>query len=235
MAVHIYNTLTRKKEEFKPLNPPEVKMYTCGVTVYDECHIGHARSLYIFDVIRRYLEYRGYKVKFVRNITDIDDKIINKAKELGISVQEVAKKFTESYREDLELLRIDMAEQEPKATENIEDMVKHIQGLIDKGYAYVSDGDVYFSVRKFSEYGKLSGQSIDQMFSGVRIKPNENKLDSLDFALWKKSEPDEPKWSVVLEIKISNKEYEKIVKEAIQNNDEDFLKLNKINKDQWKK
>jgi len=194
MSIYIYNTLARKKEEFKPQNPSEVKMYTCGVTVYDECHIGHARSLYIFDVIRRYLEYRGYKVRFVRNITDIDDKIINKAKELGISAGEVAEKFAASYREDLKLLGIGMADQEPKATENIQDMTRHIQGLIDKGYAYESGGDVYFSVRKFKDYGKLSGQSLDQIMAGARIEPGENKIDPLDFALWKKSKEEEPFW-----------------------------------------
>jgi len=194
MSIYIYNSLTRKKEEFKPQNPPEVKMYTCGVTVYDECHIGHARSLYIFDVIKRYLKYRGYKVKFVRNITDIDDKIINKAKELGIPTNEVSGKFTESYQKDLGLLGIGQAEKEPKATENINDMIKHVKGLVDKGYAYESGGDVYFRVRKFKDYGKLSGQSIDQMMTGVRKEPGENKEDPLDFALWKKSKEGEPYW-----------------------------------------
>ena len=190
----IYNSLTRRKETFKPIKAKEIGMYVCGVTVYDDCHLGHARSLYIFNVINNYLKYRGYKVKFVRNITDIDDKIINKAKELGISSQEVAKKFIKSYHEDLKLLKLDTAAQEPKATENIKAMVGHIKGLIDKGYAYEADSDVYFSVRKFKDYGKLSGQSLDQMIAGTRKEPGGNKKDPLDFALWKKSKEGEPSW-----------------------------------------
>ena len=231
----IYNSLTRKKEEFVPLSPPQVNIYTCGVTVYDECHIGHARSLFIFDVIRRYLKHRGYKVNFVRNITDIDDKIINRANELNLDWKELVKKYIDLYYEDLKALGIEKADSEPRATENILDMVKYITALIDKGYAYAADSGIYFSVRKFREYGKLSGQSIEQMLSGVRIGHDENKLDPLDFALWKKSEPNEPKWEAVLEIEVSDEEYEKLIKKAVQNNDEDFLKLNKINKSQWEK
>lgn len=189
--VSIYDSLSREKRELKD---PEVKIYSCGVTVYDHCHIGHARSLYIFDVIIRYLKYRGYKVKFVRNITDIDDKIINKAKELNVSVDQVTQKFTKSYRNDLQLLGIDEADEEPKATENIKDMVKHVAALIEKGYAYESNGDVYFSVRKFEGYGKLSGQSIDQMLAGVKKVSGESKKDPLDFALWKKSKDNEKSW-----------------------------------------
>ncbi|MFH0935440.1 MAG: cysteine--tRNA ligase [Candidatus Omnitrophota bacterium] len=194
MSIHIYNSLTRKKEEFIPLNPPEVNMYTCGVTVYDECHIGHARSLFIFDLIKRYLAYRGFKVNFVRNITDIDDKIINRAHELKIGWEELVKKYIERYHEDLNALGIERAEFEPRATENIPDMVKYIEQLIEKGFAYESAGDVYFNVRKFPDYGKLSGQSIDHMEEGVRIEPTENKKDPLDFALWKKSKENEPSW-----------------------------------------
>ena len=194
MSIFIYNSLTRKKEEFIPLNPPKINIYTCGVTVYDESHIGHARSLYIFDVIRRYLKYRGFEVKFVRNITDIDDKIINRANELKISWQDLVKKYIDRYNEDLETLGIAKGDFEPRATENIPDMIKYIESLIAKGYAYETDGDVYFSVRKFTEYGKLSGQSIDQMEKGVRIEPSELKKDHLDFALWKKSKENEPSW-----------------------------------------
>jgi len=194
MPIFIYNSLTRKKEEFIPLHPPQVNIYTCGVTVYDESHIGHARSLYIFDVVRRYLKYRGLNVKFVRNITDIDDKIINRAKELKIDWQQLVKKYIDRYYEDLETLGIQRGDYEPRATENISDMVKHIEGLINKGFAYVTDSGVYFNVRKFKDYGKLSGQSIDQMRSGCRIEPDETKQDPLDFALWKKSKPDEPGW-----------------------------------------
>lgn len=190
----IYNTLTRKKEDFIPQNPPEVKMYTCGVTVYDECHIGHARSLYIFDAMRKYLKYRGYKVKFVRNITDIDDKIINRAAELKIDWQELVKKYIDRYYEDLKLLGIEKADHEPRATENIPEMIDYIKGLIEKGYAYEAAGDVYFNVRKFPLYGKLSGQKIEEMGSGVRIEPSEAKKDPLDFALWKRSKENEPFW-----------------------------------------
>jgi len=194
MSIFIYNSLTREKTEFIPINPPKVNIYTCGVTVYDESHIGHARSLYIFDIIRRYLKYRQFKVNFVRNITDIDDKIINRAKELKIDWKELVEKYIARYNEDLVALGIEKADYEPRATENIEDMIKHIQALIDKGFAYASGGDVYFNVRKFPNYGKLSGQSIDQMEKGVRIEPSEFKRDPVDFALWKKSKPDEPSW-----------------------------------------
>jgi len=194
MPIFIYNSFTRKKEEFIPLKSPQVNIYTCGVTVYDESHIGHARSLYIFDLIRKYLEYRDYKVRFVRNITDIDDKIINRAKELKIDWRELVKKYVERYYEDLEALGIQKGDYEPRATENIADMIKHIEGLINKGFAYVTDSGVYFNVRKFKDYGKLSGQGIDQMLSGCRIEPDETKHDPLDFALWKNSKPDEPSW-----------------------------------------
>ena len=194
MPISVYNSLSRKKEEFAPLNPPHVNIYTCGVTVYDECHIGHARSLYIFEVIRRYLEYRGFKVNFARNITDIDDKIINRAKELKISWQDLVKKYIDRYDEDLRALGIAKADYEPRATQNLESMLEYIQALIEKGYAYVTATGVYFSVRKFKDYGKLSGQGIDQMLKGVRKEPDETKEDPLDFALWKVSQADEPGW-----------------------------------------
>jgi len=190
----INNTLSRKKEDFTPQEPPRVTMYTCGVTVYDDCHIGHARSLYIFDVMRRYLKYKGYEVKFVRNITDIDDKIINRANELKVNWQELVKKYIDRYYEDLNSLGIEKADFEPRATENIPDMIKYIQRLIEKDFAYVAGGDVYFNVRKFSEYGKLSGQKIEEMEAGVRISPTERKRDHLDFALWKASKEGEPFW-----------------------------------------
>ena len=194
MSVRIYNSLTRKKELFEPLNPPQINMYTCGVTVYDECHIGHARSLYIFDVMRRYLTYRGYQITLVRNITDIDDKIINRAKELKISWSELTEKCVKSYYRDLDSLKISKADYEPRATENIPEMIKHIEGLIAKGYAYTTETGVYFRVRDFKDYGKLSGQGIDEMQKGTRKEPDETKQDPLDFALWKKSKPDEPFW-----------------------------------------
>ncbi len=199
MPIHIYNSLTRKKEELKPIKPNEINMYTCGVTVYDQCHIGHARSLYIFEVIRRYLEYRGFKVRFVRNITDIDDKIINRANELNVPWDELVAKYIASYKNDLEAMGIragvkDSDGEEPRATKNVEEIKKYIASLIDKGYAYVTDSGVYFSVRKFKDYGKLSGQSIDQMLSGVRKEADESKNDPLDFALWKRSKANEPFW-----------------------------------------
>jgi cysteinyl-tRNA synthetase len=194
MSIQIYNSLSRKKEELIPLNPPVLKIYTCGVTVYDESHIGHARSLYIFDCIRGYLKYRGFDVAFVRNITDIDDKIINRANELKVDWKDLVKKYIDRYYEDLASLGIGKADSEPRATENIPEMIKYIAGLIEKGYAYESGGDVYFNVRKFTDYGKLSGQSIDQMESGARIEPSELKKDPLDFALWKKSKEGEPSW-----------------------------------------
>ncbi len=194
MPIRIYNSLTKRKEEFIPLNPPEINIYTCGVTVYDECHIGHARSLYIFDVIRKYLEFRGFKVNFVRNITDIDDKIIKRANELNTGWKELVEKYIARYNEDLESLGIKKAKFEPRATQNIPEMVEYIRKLIEKGYAYEAQGDVYFSVRKFPDYGKLSGQGIDHMEEGVRIDPGERKKDPLDFALWKKSKENEPWW-----------------------------------------
>lgn len=203
--IQIYNSLSRKKEEFIPLNKPkgknlpEVNIYTCGVTVYDECHIGHARSLYIFDVIRNYLEYRKYKVNFVRNITDIDDKIINRANELKVDWKELVAKYIESYKKDLRALGIregivDKDGQEPRATKNIPEMIDYIKALIEKGHAYKVEGDVYFDVRRFADYGKLSGQDIEQMEQGARIEPAGNKRDPLDFALWKRSKEDEPSW-----------------------------------------
>ena len=209
MAIKIYNTLTRELSEFTPLAPDtkEAKMYVCGVTVYDECHLGHARSAFIFDFIRRYLKYRGYKVKFVKNITDVDDKIINKARgetadaksplyglDLNDAVREVAARYTKSFYEDMDAIGIERPDIEPKATEHIKDMIKTIGVLIEKGYAYVSGGDVYFDVRKFKGYGRLSNQDLDQMLEGARIEVGEKKKDALDFALWKAAKENEPKW-----------------------------------------
>ena len=201
MTIRIVNSLTRKKEELVPASPPggpcggkTIRMYSCGVTVYDRCHIGHARSLYVFDVIRRYLKFRGYDVKFVRNITDVDDKIINRARETGKRFEEVVTENIAAYQADLKSLGILPADVEPRATENIPEMIKDIQGLIQKGFAYTADGDVYYDVRKFKEYGRLSGQSVDKMMEAVRIEPDDKKKDPLDFALWKKSKEDEPFW-----------------------------------------
>ncbi|MBU1997788.1 MAG: cysteine--tRNA ligase [Candidatus Omnitrophica bacterium] len=190
----IYNSLTREKEEFVPINGNKVNMYSCGVTVYDKCHIGHARSLYIFDVIRRHLKNSGFDVTFVRNITDVDDKIIAKANQLGKKFEDVVEENISLYENDLEMLKVDKADIEPRATHNIDGMKTHIQTLIDKGFAYESDGDVYFKVRKFENYGKLSGQSIEKMLEGVRIEADSKKKDPLDFVLWKRSKEGEPSW-----------------------------------------
>ncbi len=195
MAIKIYNSLSNKKEEFVPLTANVVNMYTCGVTVYDQCHIGHARSLYVFDVIRRYLKFRGYDVHFVRNITDVDDKIINKAIETKRESKDVSEEQIRLYYEDMKSLGVTPGDVEPKATDNIPEMIAHIQGLIAQGHAYpAADGDVYFDVRSFKDYGKLSGQSIDQMLEAVRIEKDSKKKDPLDFALWKSAKPGEPFW-----------------------------------------
>jgi cysteinyl-tRNA synthetase len=190
----IYNTLTGKKEEFAPLVPDNVKMYACGVTVYDHCHIGHARSAVVFDVIRRYLKYKGFDVTYVRNFTDIDDKIINRAKQEGVPWDAVARKYTEEYYKDMDGLGVSRADVEPKATEHITEIINIVQGLIDKGFAYEADGSVYFAVDKFSGYGKLSKRDREGMIAGARVEVDEKKKNPLDFALWKKSKESEPSW-----------------------------------------
>jgi len=190
----VYNTLTAEKEDFIPLNKDRVNMYVCGVTVYDSCHIGHARSAIVFDVIQRYLRYRGFNVTFVRNFTDIDDKIINRAKKEGIPWNEVARKYTEEFYSDMDSLGVARADIEPKATEHIKEMIEIVKGLIDKGYAYERDGSVYFEVNKFPEYGKLSKRDKEDMMAGARVEVNERKKDPMDFALWKASKEGEPFW-----------------------------------------
>jgi len=194
MSLKIYNTLTGKKEDFAPLKPGEVKIYTCGVTVYDYNHVGHGRSLIVFDMIRRYLRYLGYNVIFVRNFTDVDDKIINRAKNECLPFSVISDKFIKEYFDDAEKFRIEPADVEPRVTTHIPDIINFIQKLIDAGYAYEADGDVYFSVRKFKEYGKLSKRSIDELLAGARIEPGEKKRDPLDFALWKSAKAGEPYW-----------------------------------------
>ncbi len=200
MAIKIYNTLTRTKEDFLPLREGEVGMYVCGPTVYDEPHIGHARSAYAFDVIRRYFKYKGYKATFVRNVTDVDDKIINKAKDeflgedLTIAVKKVSEKYLKTYHDYVEKLGIMPPDKEPKATDYINKMKDFINMLIERDVAYQSGGDVYFSVRKALEYGKLSNQSFDMLESGARVASGENKLDPHDFALWKSAKEGEPSW-----------------------------------------
>ena len=207
MAIWITNSLAGKKEEFTPKKAGEVRMYVCGVTVYDQSHIGHARSAFIFDVIRRYFRYSGYHVKFVKNVTDIDDKIINKAKEEfpGLDLKEASKKVAEkylaSYHADMKKLGIEEPDVEPKATAHLKEMFAMIDCLIKKGYAYQAGGSVYFDVKKFKKYGKLSNQSIEQMESGppagqagVRVEAEKEKRDPLDFALWKAAKENEPSW-----------------------------------------
>lgn len=194
MGLMVYNTLTGKKEEFHPITPGNVGMYVCGVTVYDFCHLGHARGALVFDVIRRYLEYKGYQVTYVRNFTDIDDKIINRAMEEGCDTGVIARRYIDAYTKDFEKLGVRPADIEPKATENINEMIDMINTLIENGVAYERDGDVFFNVRQFPHYGRLSGRDPDQMRAGARIEIDERKDDPLDFALWKRSKPGEPKW-----------------------------------------
>lgn len=190
----LYNTLTRQKEEFKPVTPGEVRMYSCGPTVYNYFHIGNARPFIIFDTLRRYLEYRGYKVTFVQNFTDIDDKMIKKANEEGITVKELGERFIAEYFKDAKGLGIKEATVHPKATENIDAIIELIKKLEEKGFAYNVDGDVYFNTKKFKEYGKLSHQPLEALEAGARIDVNEQKRDPMDFALWKKQKPGEPAW-----------------------------------------
>jgi len=194
MSLKIYNTLTGKKEDFAPIKPGEVKIYTCGVTTYDYNHVGHGRSLIVFDMIRRYLRYLGYNVIFVRNFTDVDDKIINRAKNECLPFNVISDRYIKEYFDDAEKFRIEPADIEPRVTTHIPDIIDFIQKLIDKGYAYEVDGDVYFSVRKYKDYGKLSKRSIDELLIGARIEASEKKKDPLDFALWKASKAGEPAW-----------------------------------------
>ena len=193
--LYLYNSLTQKKEEFKPISKNKVTMYVCGVTVYDNCHIGHARTYLAFDILFRYLEHLNYSVTYVRNITDIDDKIINRSNQKNIHYSELTKEFTEHMHNDFKSLNIKLPSIEPKATDYIQDMIDYIDKLISNKYAYVANNnDVYFKVESFKEYGSLSGQNIKQLKSGARIEQNSNKLNSLDFVLWKAAKPNEPSW-----------------------------------------
>lgn len=194
MPLQIYNTLNRRKEEFKPINPPKVNMYVCGVTVYDNCHLGHARALINFDVIYRYLRESGYQVNYVRNYTDVDDKIIARANKEKVAWNAVSEKYIASFNRDMGALGNQKPTIEPKATEHIDEMLAIIGKLEQKGYAYPAGGDVFYSVRKKADYGKLSGKKIEDLESGARIEIHEAKKDPLDFALWKQSKPGEPSW-----------------------------------------
>ncbi|AYO32337.1 cysteine--tRNA ligase [Biomaibacter acetigenes] len=190
----IFNTLSRKKEEFAPLSGNKVNIYTCGPTVYDFFHVGNARVFITFDMVRNYLKFRGYDVKFVQNFTDIDDKMIKRANEEGITVRELGDRFIKEYFTDADALGIKRADVHPRATEHIGDIIDIIKILEDKGYAYEVDGDVYYEARKFRDYGKLSHQNPDELEAGARIEPGEKKKDPMDFALWKAKKPGEPAW-----------------------------------------
>jgi cysteinyl-tRNA synthetase len=194
MATRVFNTLTRGKESLIPLHAGEMRIYVCGVTVYDLCHIGHGRSGIVFDVMRRYLKHRGHTVKFVKNFTDIDDKIIRKANLEGVSAQEISERYIQEYRTDMASLGIAPADIEPKATDHVGPMIALIERLIARGVAYAIEGDVYFEARRFPGYGRLSGKNLDELRAGARVEVDERKRDPVDFALWKATKPGEPSW-----------------------------------------
>lgn len=195
MAIKIYNTLSGKKEEFKPISPNKVGIYVCGPTVYDSCHIGHARAAVVFDVIVRYLRKRGYKVIYVRNYTDVDDKVINRANEERVDFLEIANRYIKEYERDMATLGVLPPDIAPRVSEHIPDIIKSIEKLITNGNAYVSDGDVFFDVTSYPDYGKLSKRDKEQMLAGARVDINERKKNELDFALWKSAKPGEPSWA----------------------------------------
>jgi cysteinyl-tRNA synthetase len=195
LTLRIFNTLTKRKEEFVPIEKGKVDMYVCGPTVYDYIHIGNARSFVAFDVIRRYLEYKGYKVTYVSNLTDVDDKTIRRAKEMRISLQQLGEKYSDSYFIDLTKLGIKKPSINPRATQHIEEIINLIQTLIDKGYSYVVDGNVYYDISKFEDYGKLSGNKAEALEAGARIEVDPHKKNPADFALWKKQKSGEPAWN----------------------------------------
>lgn len=194
MTLQVFNTLTRQKEEFVPLEPGKVKMYVCGPTVYNYFHIGNARVFIVFDVFRRYLQYRGYEVTYVQNFTDIDDKMIKRANEMGITVKELGDRFIAEYFQDADTLGIRRADIHPRATEHIPEIIALIERLIERGHAYVVEGDVYFDTGSFPTYGKLSHQKLDELAAGARVDVDERKRNPMDFALWKSQKPGEPAW-----------------------------------------
>jgi len=194
MSLRIFNSQTRKKEPFAPIHPPQVGIYVCGVTVYDSCHVGHARSMIVFDTIVRYLRYKGYEVTYVRNFTDVDDKIIARAQEEGVEPSLLAEKYIREFQEDMEALAVDPPDHEPRATRHIPEIIALIRTLMEKGVAYEVDGDVFFSVERFPAYGSLSGRSLEEMQAGARIEVDPRKHHPMDFALWKKAKPGEPSW-----------------------------------------
>jgi cysteinyl-tRNA synthetase len=192
--IRISNTMTRSKEEFVPLTPGEVRMYVCGVTVYDYSHIGHARSAMVFDVIRRYLTFKGYRVTFVKNYTDVDDRIIKRANDGGVTAREFAERFIAAEREDMASLGVLAPDVDPKATDHVSEMIALIERLVAGGHAYPVDGDVYFAIDSFPPYGRLSGKNLDDLLAGARVEVDERKRDPRDFALWKGAKPGEPSW-----------------------------------------
>ncbi|HEY9162698.1 MAG TPA: cysteine--tRNA ligase [Desulfomonilia bacterium] len=194
MALEIYSTPEKKKKEFKPISGNKVGMYVCGMTVYDMCHIGHARSQIVFDVISRFLRHKGFDLTYVRNYTDVDDKIIARANKEGVSSQELAERYIDEFSKDMDILRVKKPDIEPRATEHIPQIIEMVKTLIEKGLAYESDGSVYYRVSKFRPYGYLSGRRLEEMIAGARVDIDESKEDPLDFALWKKSKPGEPLW-----------------------------------------
>jgi cysteinyl-tRNA synthetase len=194
MAMRIYNTLTKTKETFRPMVPGQVKIYVCGPTVYDYCHVGHARSVVVFDVVVRYLRAKDYQVTYVRNFTDVDDKIINRAAEVGMDAHQLAEKYIVEFYRDMDALNVIRADQEPKVTEHIDDIIDVVKTLVDKKAAYVADGDVFFAVAAFGEYGKLSGRKLEDMVAGSRVEINPHKRNPFDFVLWKAAKPGEPSW-----------------------------------------
>jgi cysteinyl-tRNA synthetase len=192
MSLKIYNTMSRKKEPFQTIEPGKVRMYVCGPTVYAKAHVGHAMSSLVFDVIRRYLEYRGYEVRHVMNYTDVDDKVILRANELGVDPLDLAKKFADQYDQHLKDLNVEPAQVKPKVSEEIDQIIAMVSGLIEKGFAYEVDGDVYFRVARDKDYGRLSGRSLEDMRAGARLEVDQRKEDPGDFALWKAAKEGEP-------------------------------------------
>ena len=192
--MNIFNTLTRKKEPLETLEKNHVRMYVCGVTVYDDCHLGHARSAVVYDLLYRYLEFKGYTVTYVRNFTDVDDKIIKRAKEDKLDWTEVVKKYIDAYYRDMKRLHVKKPDVEPRATEHMPEIIAMIADLINKGFAYQVDGDVYFQVNAYQAYGRLSGRKQEEMLAGARVEVDERKKNPMDFALWKEAKPDEPGW-----------------------------------------
>ena len=194
MAMRIYNTLTKSKKIFEPVVPGQVRIYVCGPTVYDSCHVGHARSVVVFDVVVRYLRTKGYQVTYIRNFTDVDDKIINRANTVGMDALELAEKYINEFHRDMDALNVMRADREPRVTEHISDIIDIIKILVEKKAAYLVDGDVFFAVETFNEYGKLSGRKLADMVAGSRVEINENKRNPFDFVLWKAAKPGEPSW-----------------------------------------